>query len=372
MSLASSRRRDAVLLAFGLLATAPAPAQTPDYFAPRRFELGWSADLALTQEWTEAFGRHAPESRRRARLLAGALGRYRSLGFGLTGDFTYGSDDNVALLGSRGYVTQRDNFRSRDARLDQAFVSVTPASWLRLDAGRFPMPIGLTGLVWDEDLRPQGAALALQARDLGSVTRLRLTGLGARGSHVFDDAETGMWAIATDAELRLGERTSLELTGAFVAFTGVDGLERALWRQNGATPGGFVRGYEIADLVARLSHDGAIEAELVVDLCRNLAADEDENGVWLALVVDGALQGWPRLEYVYAWVDYDAVLGAYAADDYLWTTGWEGHAVRLGVRVGSHAIVRAIGQLQRYKDAPQEQHRDDWVGRARLRLELSF
>ena len=36
------------------------------------------------------------------------------------------------------------------------------------------------------------------------------------------------------------------------------------------------------------------------------------------------------------------------------------------------ALLRAIGQLQRYKDAPQERFRDDWVGRARLQLELGF
>jgi hypothetical protein len=373
VSLASTARRDSLLLALGLLAAAPTPAQTPDYFAPQPFELRWSADLGLTQEWTDAFGQREAESRQRGRLLAGAEGRYRWLGFGLTGDLIYGSDDNVAALGSPGYISQRDNFRSRDARIDQAFVTATPASWLRLDAGRFLMPIGLTGMLWDEDLRPQGAALALQARDLGALTRLRLTGLAARGSHVFDDSETGMWAVAADAEISLGDRTLLELTGAFVTWTDIEKLDPALWRQNSTTPSSeLAYDYEVADLVARLSYDGAIEAELVVDVCRNLAGDEDRDGLWLALVVDGALRGWPRLEYVYAWVDSDAVLGAYAADDFLWATGWDGHALRLGHGIGPHATLRVIGQLQRYKDAPQERFRDDWVWRARLQLELGF
>jgi hypothetical protein len=361
------------LVALGWLAAPGVLAQTPDYFSPQPFELRGRADLELRQEWTEAFGLNGADDRGRARLLAGAEGRYRWLSFGVTGDLLYGSDDNVAGLGGPGQRTQRDNYRSRDARVDSAFVAAAPWSWLRLDAGRFPMPIGLTGLLWDPDLRPQGAALTLSARDMGAVRRLELTALGARGSHVFDDSETTMWTVAGTADLGLGERTALDLTGAFVTWQDVYDLEPALWRQNSYERGaGFLYDYDVLDVVARLRREGGVETELVVDVCRNLAADEGHTGVWLALVLDGVARGWPRLEYVYAWVDRDATLAAYPADDYLWTTGWEGHELKLAYRVGDHVVLRATGILSRYKDAPQEAFRDSWVGRARLELALRY
>jgi hypothetical protein len=370
---AGTRLRPLLAALLPLAGAAGVSAQAPDYFAPQPLELGWNASLELRQEWSEAFGRRAGEDRRRARLLAGAEGSYRWLRFGLTGDFVYSSDDNVAVLGEPGYISQRDNYRSRDARVDSAFLSAAPVGWLRLDAGRFPMPVGLTGLVWDADLRPQGAALSLSAHDQGAARRLSLTAFGARGSHVFDDAETTMWAVAGEASFELGERTSLDLTAAFVTWQEAYELESALWRQNSYETGvGFLYDYEVLDVVARLHRDGGIEAELVVDVCRNLAADEGHTGVWLALVLDGAVRGWPRLEYVYVWVDRDATLGAYAADDYLWTTGWEGHELRLAYRLGDHAVVRATGLLSRFKDAPQQRFRDDWVGRARIELALRY
>jgi len=362
-----------VLVGLGWLAAPGVLAQTPDYFSPRPFELRWRADLGLRQEWTEAFGLRAGEDRRRARLLAGAEGRYRWLSFGVAGDFLYSSDDNAGSLGGPGERIQRDNYRSRDARMDSAFVSVAPGSWLRLDAGRFPMPIGLTGLIWDADLRPQGAALSLSAHDLGAVRRLGLTALGARGSHVFDDSDTTMWTVAGTADLALGERTTLDFTSAFVTWQDAADLEPALWRQNSYDRGaGFLYGYDVLDVVARLHRQGGLETELVVDVCRNLAADEGHTGVWLALVLEGGARGWPRLEYVYAWVDRDATLAAYPADDYLWTTGWEGHELKLAYRAGDHLVLRATGILSRYKDAPQERFRDSWVGRARLELALRY
>ncbi len=107
-------------------------------------------------------------------------------------------------------------------------------------------------------------------------------------------------------------------------------------------------------------------------MCRNLGADEGHTGVWLGGAIDGAVRGWPRLAYVYVWVDRDATLAAFPADDYLWTTGWEDHELELGTQMGDHAFLRAIGQLQRYKDAPQESFRDDWVGRARVEMSLRY
>ncbi len=246
-------------LALAAFDATSASAQPPDYFAPQPFELRFSAELSLRQEWTEAFGLRPGDDRRRARLLGGVEGSYRWLRFGLGGDFVYSSDDNVAGLGGPGQEIQRDNYRSRDARVDSVFLSAEPARWLRLEAGRFEMPIGFTGLVWDPDLRSQGAALSLSAHDLGALQQLSLKALGSRGGHVFDDSQTTMWAVAAEAVVEPGERSLLDLTAAFVTWTDVAKLERPLWRQNRVSrEGSFASDYEVLDFVARLHWDGDV------------------------------------------------------------------------------------------------------------------
>ena len=59
-------------------------------------------------------------------------------------------------------------------------------------------------------------------------------------------------------------------------------------------------------------------------------------------------------------------LGAYATDDFVWATGWDGHRLDLGVRTGGHTAIHAVGQLQRFKDSPREFERDVWARRYRL------
>ena len=73
-------------------------------------------------------------------------------------------------------------------------------------------------------------------------------------------------------------------------------------------------------------------------------------------------------EYVYAFVDPDATLGAYPTDDFFWTTGWQGHKADLGFGIGSHVALHAVGQLQRLWAQPRASRRT--TGCAGFRLEI--
>ena len=68
----------------------------------------------------------------------------------------------------------------------------------------------------------------------------------------------------------------------------------------------------------------------------------------------------------------DATLAAYPADDFLWQTGWAGHRLDLAVRLGEHVTSHAVGQLQRFKDAPRVEDREDWKSRMRLEVRISY
>ena len=44
------------------------------------------------------------------------------------------------------------------------------------------MPVGLTEMIWDKDLRPQGAAVTLGVKDKGAVKRPASPGSGPRAA----------------------------------------------------------------------------------------------------------------------------------------------------------------------------------------------
>lgn len=359
-------------LALALLVSAPAAAQEPApvYQAPKQHNFELKVDGLVRREWTEDIfrdpGLFESDRRWRFRLLPRLeIGAGKAL-FGVGGDFNYGSDKNTepapALL--------RDNYDSRDARLDLAFATLKPVGWLQLQAGRFAMPVALTEMIWDRDLRPQGGAVTLEAREAGAFKSVGVTALGARGSHVFKDEKTDMVLFSGQATFASETASHLQVMGSYVKFGRIDDLEPMIRRQNTRVAGEFVKSYEIVDLVGRFHYEGKTNLELVGDYCWNRAADADNKGLWLGLVLGSTTMAKTRVEYTYAKVDKDATLAAYATDDFFWSTGWEGHRADVGVKSGERGSLHAIGQLQRFKDSPRPEEREHWV--KRLRLEVRF
>lgn len=368
------------LLLIALAASVPAAAQDPAPVYPpgKRYSVEVKLDGVLRQEWTDSIT-FIEKDRALGRLRPRVeIGVNRFL-FGVGGDFVYGSEKNTEFLPVLPLL--RDNYDSRDARLDLAFVRAQPSDWLRIDAGRFAMPIRFTEMIWDRELRPQGAALTLEAKDRGPFRRLALTGLGARGSHVFpaggafdfSNRETAWMASAT-AAARAGERGTVELVASYMTWTDLDQLDPRLRRQNTrASAGGpLAHDYDVVDLVARFAREGRVEVQLAADFCRNTAVDTANDGLWLAAVLGSTRTAKASLEYVFAKVDPDATLAAFAADDFLWETGWEGHRGDLGIRLRDHYALHGVVQRQRFKDAPRPEDRDVWFDRYRIEMRVRY
>lgn len=361
-----------------VLVTAPASAQDPApvYQGGRQYSVETKLDGYLRQEWTDSvtfIDKDRTLGRLRPRVEVG-VNRFL---LGVGGDFAYGSAanpplDTVPLL--------RDNFDPREARLDLAFVRVQ-AGPARLHAGRFAMPVRFTEMVWDRDLRPQGGALTLEAANRGPFHRLSLTGLGARGSHVFpqdgafdfSDRET-VWIASASAVAGEPGRGTLELTASYLTWSDLEHVDPRLRRQNRrATPGGaLASGFDVVDLVARYSKDAGMSVQFVADYCWNTAVDDDNRGLWLAAVLGSTQTARASLEYTFAKVDPDATLAAFAADDFLWETGWEGHRVDLGFRLADHYALHGVAQRQRFKDAPLPEDRDRNLDRYRVEIRIRY
>jgi hypothetical protein len=346
-----------------LLAASSAVAQDAVFQKPKR--LTFQGEGLLREEWTRDFPSGTDTDRFRARALPGLRLTLGPVVLGAAGDFQWSSDENVVA----GQPLIRDNYDSRDARVDLAFALLSTGP-LDLAAGRFEMPIAFTEMIWDRDLRPQGGALTLGLRDRGSLSRLAVTALGARGSHVFDDDDTTMLSGALDARFALGGSWRLELLGAFVTWLDQEELEAKIRRQNTRVAGAIVRDYEVVDAVVRFRRDGSVPVQVVADGCLNTAVDDQRRGLWLSAIVGATQSTRARLEYVYAFVDRDATLGAYATDDFIWATGWTGHKADLGFALGRHVALHGIGQVQRFKDSAVVAERGDWIKRFRVELRL--
>ncbi|HEY2945080.1 MAG TPA: putative porin [Vicinamibacteria bacterium] len=378
-------RRGTIGLALILAAARAAAQEPPPLFQPeQQYSFKLKVDALTREEWTASIfdgaGRFHNEDRWRLRAVPRVEIGINKLTLGVGGDFNWSSDKNYVP------ATQpiiRDNYRSRDARVDLAFARWQVSRGLRLEGGRFEMPVSLTEMLWDRDLRPQGGALTLEAHDEGARPRLGLTLLAARGSHVFDDGGVGMLLASGAGFFGAGEHGRIELRGSFLRFTAVEKLELRIRRQNSRRNGLVFQDYDVADAIARYRRDGGVPVQLVADLSWNLGASKtaraageaprkNRRGLWLAAVLGSTRTARLRGEYTFARVDKDATVAAYATDDFFWATGWLGHRGDLGIKVTGHIAFHLLGQLQRFKDSARVEERDHWVKRYRYEFRVSY
>jgi hypothetical protein len=367
-----------------LIAAAPAAAQEP--FAVQK-RAGFELDALVRHEWTRKIFVSPTETRNEERWRLRLLPRITAGGdrysVVIGGDFNYDPDsrntevpDTLDVDPERDVIKPtllRDNYDSRSARLDLAFARLEPLSWLRLEVGRFPMATGLTEMLWDKDLRPQGGLVRLGTRTTGDIETLSASFLVTQGGHVFDDGDARLMLGTANAKLKGGSGTEshIELTGSYLHFTKVNELEPMIRRQNRrAADGTLLSTFRVADVVARLQLTGGLPMQIVADYAWNTSADDQNRGVWLALVLGSLSTSRARLEYVYARVDRDVTVAAFATDDFFWGTGWEGHKLELASQSGPRFTGHLIGQLQRFKESGNAAERDHWVQRLRVELRL--
>jgi len=363
----------AVLL---VLAAVPALAQAQDdVFQQPKKGFRFAGDALARYEWTrdvpDGTGALSEEKRWRLQARPRVELNVGPFTFGAGGEFNYSQDENDKPEAGQSTLTiVRDNYRSRDARIDLAFGKVKLGPVVA-QGGRFVMPIPLTEMIWDRDLRPQGGAAGIELGGQGSTTHFALTGIYAKGSHVFED-ESVMYGGAAELTLAAGASSSLQLVGSYLKFDHLDKLTSIIRRQNTRLDGLIVNPYGVVDGVLRISTTGQVPVTLVADYCWNTAIDTNNRGLWLAAIL-GSLGVTPaRLEYTYARVDRDATVAAFGADDFYWVTGWEGHRGDIGTAAGKHASVHAIAQIQRFKDHPNPLVSGQWVKRYRLEYRASF
>ena len=345
-----------------------------------------TGDFVIRQEWNDDFFSTpdvTPAKRTRFRFRPRFDVSTNVLRLTVGGDFNWSTDDNLKPEDiTLPLNIIRDNYDSRSARLDLASVGINLSTKIRVEVGRMAMPLRVTEMLWDRDLRVQGATADWVLHQGASVEPIvRLSGVYSRGSHVFGDSEDasgsslgkGTTLTAGAIDLGFGTNKRVEVTGAFLKFDDLEFLERMIRRQNTRVAGGPpAREFEVLDLIVRLRTDAPFPMQLVLDGSRNRKAPDQKNGIWASLVLGSLKELRFRGEYTYAKVDKDATVAAYAADDFFWTTGWLGHRAEFAFAQNERTSIHVIGQMQQFKDAPNVAERSHWVKRLRLEARRSF
>ena len=162
------------------LATA-ATAQDPDpvYQQEQKQAYRFAGDTLGRYEWTRGIpdpsGTIDERTRYRFQLRPRVELRFGPVELGVGGEFNYSEDENDVPPAGQSLLIIRDNYRSKDARLDLAWGKVAFGPFAA-QGGRFFMPIPFTEMIWDRDLRPQGGAATVTLGSATSPARLALHG----------------------------------------------------------------------------------------------------------------------------------------------------------------------------------------------------
>ena len=369
-----------ILFCLGLaILVQPSPTQAQSKQAPI------TGEILVRHEWNDGFFAKpdpVPSSRTRFQIRPRFEVETQILRMGVGADLNYSKDDNTK---PKDIVLPlkliRDNYDSRSIRLDLAYLGLNLSTAIKIDGGRMPMPFRLTEMIWDKDLRVQGASgvWTIHQGKTGEATA-RISGIYSRGSHVFVDSEdpkgssagNGVTITGGSIDLGFGSGKRVDLSTSYLKFDKLSFLETMIRRQNTRVGGNLVREYEVLDATLRLRTDKPIPIQVILDGARNRKAPDQKNGLWATLVLGSLRDSRFRGEYTYAKVDKDVTVAAYTGDDFFWATGWLGHRVDVGFAQSPKASFHVIAQAQQFKDSPILAERTNWLKRLRLEARTSF
>ncbi len=274
--------------------------------------LDWYGDLRLRQERTQDIPNRADALERTRAAVRTGLRFINDGGWEFAAAVklaagTDENDDNQANL---------DNEKSNGAGLDEAYAAYAFSDSGAIRVGKSSMPLVLSPLLWDRDLRPVGASLDY-SREVRGFDALHLTAGYFAGDHLYgDDSRIG--AVQIGYGWMEGAESGFSTFLSYLDFSDLDVIERELARTNRRVAGAFVSDYELLDLqfIGRVA---AFDKPLVarLDLVRNLGAKDLRDGARFSLVWGDAqdLGGW-ELGYAYQRAQRDAVLAAFTEDDW--------------------------------------------------------
>ena len=264
---------------------------------------------------------------------------------GVAGKTALGTDSN------RDNRRNNDNEASDGSRLDQAYVRWFPAPTSVLCAGKTELPLWLTPLVWDHDLRPVGISYS-QRIPVRVFDALRFSGGYFAGDHLYGD-ESRLGAAQVGWLWRNGAVRGGDVLVGFLHFENLDRLAReGLRRTNDGSTGAIASRFQLLDVqVAGRFAWRKVPGVARLDFVHNFGARESsglDNGFRFNLVsgkVEGAGTG--EVGYALQRIQQDAVLAAFNSDDWWFHSRSSGQTVWVEIGLAPGVSLRTQAFFER-------------------------
>jgi len=255
-----------------------------------------------------------------------------------------------------------DNETADTVQVDRLGIRVSSMAGDFVALGKMRLPVPLTELLWDDDLRPVG---------IGFTSRLGWSGLeglsvggGAftRGRFESDDVRL----VVAQLGLERGNPATAggELRASYLGVANRDSLiGQGLARQNRVvvTAAGprFAQEFHVIDLqLAGHVHAGSWPVTARVDGAMNASAGSDDRALRTRLATGGAGAPWGiEAGWIYQRIEREALAGAFNSDDWWFHSRSRGHSIFLHAGLGRAVSVRIAGFIERRDDVQADTRR---------------
>ena len=337
----------ALWIVFATTASASAQSSDPilDQETPEPTRaLSWFSDLLLRGDAFRDVPGNVPDDERYAVRVRAGLRWAASESW----------EAGLALEGSRASASTRalrvahDNQRGNDFGVDQLYGRWRAGEATSLTLGKSALPLELSPMVWDNELRPVGVSFE-HAVPIGDFDRFVLAGGAWRGDHLYDDTSRIM-ALQAGWRFREGAPTGGSILLALLDFSSLDSIVRSgLARSNRRAGGQLISDYRLLDLQLSLNTrlgDRPLRAQL--DLVRNIAADNQRNGARGSLILGNSRSAreW-ELGFAYQRIQRDAVMTAFNSEDWWFHSAMRGAMPWIGYGINDNWRVQFALFLER-------------------------
>jgi hypothetical protein len=240
-----------------------------------------------------------------------------------------------------------DNETADTVEVDRLGVRVTSLAGDRLSFGKMRLPVPLTELLWDDDLRPVGIAVDS-----------RLGGAGAEGLVVSGGAFQRSCLTSEDVRFYVAqigcERGNPATRGheERVSYLGVGNrgqlLTRGLVRQN-ALPANAIQVFDLQ--LAGHAHAGRWRVTARLDGALNTATGSDRRAYRTRLAAGGAgAPGGVEAGWIHQRIERESLAGAFNSDDWWFHGRAQGNALFVQAGLGRALSARIVGFRERRDD----------------------